>query len=148
MQLTLFSDYSLRVLLYLATHDGRLVRVEEIAEAYGISRNHLQKVVQSLVQHGWIQATRGRGGGLRLLRAANEIGIGAIVRECEPTLELVECLNPKTNRCPISPACGLKGALEEARRAFFEVLDQYTLAQFAKRPESYAAHWKKPRSKS
>ncbi len=141
MQLTLFSDYSLRVALYLATHPGRLVPVDEVAQAYGISHHHLFKVVQFLVEAKVVQSVRGRKGGLTLAMAPDQINIGAMVRKAEPHLNLVECFDDETNTCPISPACGLKGTLIRAQRAFFEVLDQQTLADFLPRGPKLIQLW-------
>ena len=127
MRLTSHADYALRILLYLATHRERLVSTEEIATAYGISRNHLTKIVQRLGQGGWIEVRRGRGGGIRLGREPAEINVGEVVREFEATLAVVECLDPENNTCVVAPACGLKGVFSEATEAFLAVLDRYTL---------------------
>ncbi len=128
MQLTLYTDYSLRVLLYLGLSRHRTVTINQIADAYGISRNHLVKVVHNLGNHGFIKTTRGRGGGLELARPPAEIGIGDVVRKTEMNFELVECFNKEKNSCPITAACFLKGALYQAQRAFMAVLDGATLA--------------------
>lgn len=128
MQLTLYTDYSLRVLLYLGLLPERTATISEIAEAYGISRNHLVKVVHNLSIHEFIQTTRGRGGGICLARAPEEIVIGDVVRHTEVNFDLVECFNREQNTCPISAACILKGALYEAQHAFMAVLDKSTLA--------------------
>lgn len=141
MQLTLFSDYALRVLLYLATHPDRVVPLSEVARAYGISQNHLVKVAQQLAQLELVETTRGRAGGLKLRRAPSSINVGALVRHTEPHLDLVECFDLETNTCPIAPACGLKSALLEARRAFLDVLDGYTLADFASRRSRLQPYW-------
>lgn len=134
MQLTLYTDYSLRVLVYLALHPDRLAHITDIADAYRISRNHLVKVVHNLGGLGFIDTVRGRGGGMRLARPPAEIKIGDVVRKTEVTLDLVECFDMKTNTCPIAPACALKRGLFEARRAFFGVLDNYTLADVVHNP--------------
>ena len=135
MHLTLFTDYALRSALYLACHPDRLVSVDEVGRAYGISRHHLVKVVQTLVELGVVEAQRGRGGGMRLAMPPSEINVGWLVRRTEPHFNLVECFDLETNTCPIAPACGLKGALQRAQRAFLEILDEYTLDQFqARRP--------------
>lgn len=128
MRLTKATDFAYRVLLYVGTHPGRRVSTDEIATAFAISKDHLGKVVNQLAQQGWIDAKRGRGGGLILARAPEVIGLGEVVRVMEPDLDLVECFNRKYNTCPIVPACGLIGPLAEARRAFLAVLDGYTLA--------------------
>lgn len=128
MRLTKSTDYALRVLLYLASHPDRRVSTEEIATAYGISLNQLGKVVRPLGLAGWVDLKRGRGGGLSLAAAPDAIGLGDVVRAIEPDLHLVECFDRARNTCPIVPACGLIGPLADARRAFFEALDRYTLA--------------------
>jgi Rrf2 family nitric oxide-sensitive transcriptional repressor len=143
MQLTLFSDYALRTLLYLAMHEGRLVAVDEISAAYGISRHHLVKVVQLLVGAGAVASVRGRGGGLRLAVPADALNVGRLVRTAEPHLNLVECFDRATNTCPIVSACGLKGVLQRARDAFFAELDQHTLADFLPNRDRLVPLWRK-----
>lgn len=148
MQLTLFSDYALRVAIYLGCHPGAPVSVDEISRAYGISRHHLVRVVQTLTELGVVHSRRGRGGGLSLAKEPRSINIGWLVRQTEPHFDLVECFDPTTNRCPITPACELQRALHRARQAFLDVLDSYTLDQFLKRraelvpllAQSLAAH--------
>ena len=138
MHLTQFSDYSLRLALYLACHEDRVVSVDEVSRAFRISRHHLVKVVQTLTDLGVVDAQRGRGGGMRLGMPSSEINVGWLIRQTEPHLNLVECFDPETNTCPIAPACGLKGALQRAQQAFLRVLDEYTLDQFqARRGCSY-----------
>jgi len=139
MHLTQFSDYALRVSLYLGCHPGTLVSVDEISRAYGISRHHLVKVVQSLTDLGVVEAQRGRGGGMRLAKDPSEINVGWLIRRTEPHFDLVECFDPEANTCPITPACGLKGAIQRARQAFLEVLDEYNLDQFLKRRSDLAS---------
>lgn len=146
MHLTQFSDYSLRVVLYLATHPGRLSSVDEISGDYRISRNHLAKVVQRLVELGVVESVRGRGGGLRLGKPAAELNVGWLVRKTEPHFDLVECFDPETNTCPIAPACGLKGALFQAQRAFLTVLDGYTLADFLPHRRALLELWEASRA--
>ena len=133
MHLTQFTDYALRSALYLACHPDRLVSVDEVGRAYGISRHHLVKVVQTLVELGVVEAQRGRGGGMRLAMRPSEINVGWLVRRTEPHFNLVECFDLETNTCPIAPACGLKGALQRAQRAFLDVLDGSSL-------DDYLAH--------
>lgn len=128
MQLTLYTDYSLRVLLYLGMNPERQVTINELAEAYGISRNHLVKVVHHLGQTGYVHTMRGKSGGIRLGKPADEIVIGQVVRKTEPHMNLLECFEEETNTCPITAACALKHALYQARKAFIDVLDSYTLA--------------------
>lgn len=127
MRLTQYTDYSFRVLIYLGLRPDRRCTIREISEAYGISRNHLMKVVQQLAAEGYVESTRGVGGGLMLAHAPDQFGIGDVVRAMEPDIGLVECMRPK-NECVITGACRLYGMLGEARDAFFEVLDRYTLA--------------------
>lgn len=136
MRLTLHTDYSLRVLIYLGMRQ-EAVTVGDIADFYAISRNHLTKVVQSLVAAGVVKSTRGRGGGVQLARAPADINIGRIVRLTENELGLVECLNgpnPGEEDCPLVPACVLKSVLAQAMRAFLEHLDRYTLADLLDPP--------------
>ena len=128
MQLTLYTDYSLRVLVYLGMRPEHQATISEISEAYGISRNHLVKVVHNLGQTGYVHTTRGKSGGIRLGMPVHEIVIGQVVRKTEPHMNLLECFDQEMNTCPISAACALKRALSRARRAFMEVLDSYTLA--------------------
>lgn len=123
MHLTRYTDYALRTLLYLGRQSDRLCSIAEVASAYGISQNHLMKVVSDLVGGGYLESVRGRNGGIRLGRPANELNIGALVRHTEDDLDLVDC-----GSCIIGPACGLTGLLDEALQAFLAVLDRYTLA--------------------
>jgi len=143
MQLTLFSDYSLRILLYLTMHRDRRVALPEVSAAYGISQHHLVKVVQRLIEEGWVESVRGRGGGLSLARDPADINVGHVVRITEPHLNLVECFDAATNSCPIDAACGLKKALLRAREAFFNELSQHTLADFAPRAPALIKLWKR-----
>lgn len=133
MRLTMRTDYAIRVLIYLAIGSDRLGSIGAIAEAYKISENHLMKVVHGLVQKGYVESSRGRGGGIRLARQASTIRVGDVVRDMEDELTLVECLDPSTNACVITPACGLKFVLSEALEAFLATLDRYTIADFVGR---------------
>lgn len=126
MRLTRYTDYALRTLIYLGLNESRVSSIAEIARAYGISESHLTKVVHQLGRIGLVQTTRGRGGGLRLARPAAEIVVGAVVRQTEEDLALVECF--ANGACAITPSCRLRKALGEALAAFLEVLDRYTLA--------------------
>src|SRR5204862_2313753 len=109
------------------------VSADEISRAFGISRHHLVKVVQTLTDLGVVDAQRGRGGGMRLAMRPSEINVGWLIRRTEPHLNLVECFDPDTNTCPIAPACGLKGVLYRAQQAFLGVLDDYSLDQLLTR---------------
>lgn len=126
MRLTRYTDYALRTLIYVGLNEPRQSSIAEIARAYGISENHLTKVVHQLGRLGFVRTTRGRGGGLRLARPAAEIGVGAVVRLTEEDLALVECFG--SGNCVITAPCRLRGVLGEALAAFLAVLDRYTLA--------------------
>jgi len=128
MQLTRYTDYALRVLICLALDPERLVTIEEIARRYRISKAHLMKVVHQLGLRGYVETVRGRGGGLRLARRAEEIRVREVIGWAEESMALVECFEPGESRCLIAPACGLRRVLDEALAAFLEVLDQHTLA--------------------
>lgn len=134
MRVTLHTDYALRMLMFLAIEPEQLHTIEEISTRYDISRNHLMKVAQTLVQAGFVESIRGRNGGLRLGKPVSEINIGAVVRTTEDGFNLVECFSAEENNCLISPACGLRGPLEEALAAFLGVLDKYSLADLVANP--------------
>jgi Rrf2 family nitric oxide-sensitive transcriptional repressor len=134
--LTKFSDYSLRLLLYLALHEDRTVSIAEVSRAYGVSPHILVKVAQLLITEGLVASVRGRRGGLRLNKAPGDINVGAVIRTTETTWDLVECFDRASNTCPIEPSCGLKGALQRAQRAFLGALDEHTLADFLPRAPS------------
>lgn len=136
MRITRYTDYSLRVLMYLAHKGETLSTIAEIAASYDISRNHLMKVVQELNSKGYLIATRGKNGGLRLKGKPEDINVGALVRETEQDLDLVECFG-SNNQCVITPVCQLRRALAEALDAFFAKLDEYTLADLL--PQEKAA---------
>ena len=128
MQLTKSSDYSLRALIYLGLNRHRRCTIREIADAYGISENHLMKLIHQLGQKGFVTTTRGKNGGLELAMPASEINLGEVVRTTEGSLQLVECFAGRAkNSCPIAGPCRLTGVLETALQAFFDVLDQHTL---------------------
>ncbi|MCF7965582.1 MAG: Rrf2 family transcriptional regulator [Methylobacter tundripaludum] len=133
MQLTQFTDLSLRLLIYLARlPEPGMATISEIAEYYQISRNHLVKVANSLANQGFIMTTRGKGGGIQLARPAYTIGVGEVVRLTELNMNLVECFDATTNQCRLTRNCFLKATLYEAQRAFMAVLDKYTLADAAR----------------
>lgn len=132
MHLTTHTDYALRLLIYLQARPEASASVREVADAYGISAHHLAKVAQSLTALGWVDSRRGRGGGLTLSPGTRSLKVGQIVRAIEPDA-LVEC-HGQHSTCPIEPACRLKGVLYEAREAFYEALDRYTLEDLAKNP--------------
>jgi len=134
MQLNIFTDYALRVLIYAAVHDDARCTSEEIATAFDISRHHLVKVVNGLEHLGYLETRRGRAGGFMLACAPERISVGDVVRRTEGTLAVVECFDRKTNSCPLTRACGLKGVLGEAFEAFFAVLDRYTIADLVAEP--------------
>ena len=123
MKLKSYTDYALRVLMHLAARPDRLASIGEIARTYRISHNHLMKVVHDLRKAGFLDAVRGRSGGIRLARLATEISVGQVVRHTEGEFDLVDC-----GSCVIAPACALTAALHEARRAFMAVLDGYSLS--------------------
>lgn len=127
MHITRYTDYSMRVLIYLSVQGDRLTTIQEIADSYEISKNHLMKVVHQLNKMGYIETVRGKKGGMRLLMAPTDINVGVLVRETEQDLNMVECFSSK-NACKITPVCGMKPMFEEALAAFLTVLDKYTLA--------------------
>jgi Rrf2 family nitric oxide-sensitive transcriptional repressor len=130
MRLTQWTDYTLRVLMYCAASEGRAqpVTISEIAQAHAISRSHLTKIVVDLSRQGLLETTRGRGGGLRLLKPAREIVLGDVVRATESDFTMVECFDAGANTCRLGAHCGLKGVLGQALQAYFRVLDGVTLA--------------------
>lgn len=128
MKLTRYTDYALRVLIYLAARPEELTAINDISRAYGISQNHLMKVVSDLAGLGYIASQRGRNGGIRLAMPAKDINVGAVVRHTEEDFDLVNC-----GSCVIAPACGLTGAFHESVKAFLAVLDGYTLADLTTR---------------
>jgi Rrf2 family transcriptional regulator, nitric oxide-sensitive transcriptional repressor len=127
MQLTKHTDYALRVLMFLARRTQRST-IHEIAQTHGISQSHLMKIVNRLAKLGYIESARGKGGGIRLARGAHEIGVGAVVRDTEETLNVLDCLDSDyRGGCTLARGCGLKDALRIAQRAFLAELDRYTL---------------------
>ena len=144
MRLSEYTDYSLRVLMYCAAHPERLVTIAELAEQHQVSRNHLMKVVNDLSRQGVIATTRGRGGGLRLLQTADTIRVGDIVRAAETDFRLVECFDPATNVCTLTPTCRLKQVFGNALQAYFRELDGVTLADITQAPSLATPSAQKP----
>lgn len=128
MRLTDYTDYALRVLMYLGMRPTALVTIQEIATAHGISKNHLTKVVHHLGLVTLVQTVRGRAGGIRLGMKPDEIRLGSVVRLTEPDFNMVECFDEAHNQCALSPACALKSALAGATSAYLDKLDRLTLA--------------------
>jgi len=135
MRLSLFTDYSLRVLMFGALKEGVAFSLSEVATAYGISRHHLVKVVNQLSKLGYLETKRGRNGGIVLGMKPEDIRIGMVVRRTENSTFVVECFDPKTNTCPLNGVCRLKGVLGEAAMAFYTTLDRYTLADLVAGPD-------------
>ncbi len=131
MRLTFHTDYALRMLIHLETNRGRNTRVADVADSYGLSRNHLLKVALHLGRLGYVATLRGRAGGISLARDARDINLGAVVRQMEEDFSVVECLRRDGGACVISPACRLKGIVGRATEAFLAVFDEYTLADIA-----------------
>jgi len=155
MKLTAFTDYSLRVLIYLAAEPGRRATISEIASSFAVSENHLTKVVHFLGKQGWLSTVRGKGGGLALALAAEAISVGQVVRDTEGAALPAECFEPNGGHCAIARCCRLRGVLAEAVEAFYAVLDRYTLADLVRNPQAIvrllniptaAAHAVRPRS--
>ncbi len=138
MQLTSFTDYSLRVLIYAAARPEMRCQTSDVATAFGISRHHVVKVVNELQHLGYLETTRGRTGGFRLATPPDRIRIGEVVRRTEGSMTLVECFDRGTNTCPLARACGVEGSLREAFDAFFAVLDRQSLADLIGQPRSMA----------
>lgn len=139
MKLTTFSDYTLRVLMFLAIERDRLATIPEIAAAYGISENHLMKVVHQLARSGVIESVRGKGGGIRLAREPEEIRLGEVVRTSEGNGAIVECLSDNPVTCKIAPVCRLTGILVRAFETLYATLNEYTLADLVSNPRPLTA---------
>lgn len=135
MRLTVYTDYSLRVLMYVALHPERRPTIGEVAASYGISKNHVMKVVYQLGLAGYVETVRGQSGGMRLAKPPQDIILGEVVRRTEPDLALVPCFAPAEAACVITPACKLRHVLHEARAAFLAVLDDYSLADLVENRE-------------
>lgn len=137
MQLTSFTDYGLRSLMYLAACPDRLSSVKEISGYYGISRNHLVKVVHRLAQLGYIETSKGKGGGIRLACDAQKLQLGNLVKALEPSMGIAECFSRETNTCKLTGNCQLKHYFYEASQAFVDVLNRYTLADIVKNKDLF-----------
>ncbi len=135
MKLNTFTDYSLRVLIYLATEPGRRATIAEVATAFDVSEHHLTKVVHFLGVQGWLANVRGKGGGMQLALPPERIVVGEVVRAAEGADVPAECFAEKTTTCSIVRVCRLRGVLGEALAAFHGVLDRYTLADLVQQPE-------------
>jgi Rrf2 family nitric oxide-sensitive transcriptional repressor len=136
MRLTSFTDFALRLLMYAAAHEDRLITIEEASEVYNISRAHLMKIANALTRAGFLKTVRGRSGGLTLAKPPPKIKLGDVVRVTEPDFTLVECFG-SGNRCTITRSCRLRGILHEGLDAFTAVLDKYTLADLMLRPKDF-----------
>jgi Rrf2 family nitric oxide-sensitive transcriptional repressor len=136
MRLTSFTDFSLRLLMYAAAHEDRLITIEEVSDVYDISRAHLMKIANGLTRAGFLRAVRGRSGGLMLARPPRKIRLGDVVHATEPDFALVECF-ATGNHCIITRCCRLRGVLQEGLAAFNTVLDKYTLADLILRPRDF-----------
>lgn len=132
MYLTRHSDYTLRLLIYLAVEPEQSATIQDVAAHYGISRNHMMKVANHAVQGGYVKGVRGRAGGLRLAKPAALINIGDVLRRTE-NWNTVECFDVESNSCPITGGCGLRPILSEALAAYFAVLDRFSLADVVRR---------------
>jgi Rrf2 family transcriptional regulator, nitric oxide-sensitive transcriptional repressor len=128
MRLTDYTDYTLRVLMFCALHPERSVTIAELADSHAVSKNHLMKIVNDLARQGLLQTTRGRGGGLRLLKPAADIRIGDVVRQTETDFRLVECFDSAHDTCTLTPNCQLKGVFGKALQSYLDELDKVTLA--------------------
>lgn len=146
MNLTVQSDYAFRTLMYLAVRDPKISTIQDISWHYGISRGHLMVLVHRLGGLGFLENTRGRGGGVRLARPASEIRLDEVVRATEPSFELVECYRGHSNRCLITTPCRLRGVLDEAMEAWLGVLGRYSLADLVERNPALVHILRDPRS--
>jgi Rrf2 family nitric oxide-sensitive transcriptional repressor len=138
MRLTTYTDYTMRVLVYLSLHRQELVTISDVARSYNISQNHLMKVVHQLALNGYIETIRGKGGGMRLAREPEDINLGELTRITEGNHGLLECTDGPSSCC-IQPACALVGILREAHAALYAVLEEYTLADLIK-PQQTLTH--------
>ena len=132
MRLTDYTDYTLRVLMFCAIYPERSITIAELAESHAVSKNHLMKIVNDLARQGLLQTTRGRGGGLRLLKPAAEIRIGDVVRQSETDFRMVECFDANHNTCTLTSHCQLKQVIKKAELSFLAELDKVTLADITR----------------
>ncbi len=139
MHLSTFTDYTLRVLMYLAIAKDRLATISELAAAYGVSQNHLMKVVHQLSKSGIVESVRGKGGGIKLARQPDQIRLGSVIRASEGDAPIVECFSAERNGCRIAPVCRLNRILAQAFDSLFEALDAYTLADLTNNDQELAA---------
>jgi Rrf2 family nitric oxide-sensitive transcriptional repressor len=140
MRLSEYTDYALRVLMHCARHPERLVTISELAQGYGLSRNHLMKIVHDLGRQGLLQTTRGRSGGLRLGREPARISVGDVVRATETDFRQAECFDPAHSQCSLQGNCGVQGTLQQALAAYFAVLNHTTLADISA-PRAQPVHF-------
>jgi len=138
MQLTLYTDYSLRVLLYLGQRPHERITITQVSEYFGVSRNHMVKVVHNLGKLKFIHTIRGKNGGMTLAQKPKNINLATVIQKIEPHMNLLECFDDKTNTCPITMECGLKHILYKARKSFVDVLNQHTLADLLPENDSDA----------
>jgi Rrf2 family nitric oxide-sensitive transcriptional repressor len=139
VQLTLFSDYSLRMLMYLGLNRGRVVPIAEIADSFGVSRHYMLKVMNELTRLGYVDTTRGRSGGVGLARRPDQIRLGKLVRQTEPHGSVLDCVNDEKADCRILRACRLRHVFAEAQHEFYGVLDRYTVADLVEQPDRLIA---------
>jgi Rrf2 family nitric oxide-sensitive transcriptional repressor len=139
MRMTLQTDYALRMLIYLAVHDPKPSTVHDVAESYGISRNHLLKIVLKLRDMGLVATARGRSGGIRLAVLPETVNVGAVVRDLGGDFPVVECMKAHGGACVLSPICRLKSVVREAIGAYLSVFDEYTLADLVANREELAS---------
>lgn len=139
MHLSTFTDYTLRVLMYLAVAQDRLATISELATAYGVSQNHLMKVVHQLSRSGLVESVRGKGGGIKLAHRPDEIRLGGVIRASEGNAPIVECFSAEKKGCRIAPACRLNRILAQAFDGLFQALDAYTLADLTSNDQELAA---------
>lgn len=132
MRLTQFTDYSLRVLIYLGLHRDNRVTIDELTQAYGVSRHHIRSVVHKLSTLGYVDSTQGKGGGLTLAMDTKDISVREVVENTENDFYIVECFNPDGSSCPIEPMCVLKQALSKASLSFLQALGKYTIEDLIK----------------